>query len=166
MTVNSVEKDLDSRTMTITAHFDAPVERVWQVWSDPRQLERWWGPPTYPASFTEHDLSPGGRAAYSMTGPEGDRHHGWWRFTAVDAPHRIELEDGFADDQGRPTDGLPSMTMLVTLTEQAGGGTTMAIRTTFPSSEAMEQMVAMGMDEGMRAAMGQIDDVLASAVTS
>ena len=46
-------------TMTITAEFDAPIERVWQLWADPRQLERWWGPPTYPATVVDHDLSPG-----------------------------------------------------------------------------------------------------------
>lgn len=48
MTVTSSHKDPDALTMTITAEFDAPVERVWQLWENPRQLERWWGPPSYP----------------------------------------------------------------------------------------------------------------------
>ena len=39
---------------TITARFDASIERVWRIWSDPRQLERWWGPPSFPATVTEH----------------------------------------------------------------------------------------------------------------
>jgi uncharacterized protein YndB with AHSA1/START domain len=52
MTVISVVEDADARTLTITARFDAPIGRVWQVWSDPRQLERWWGPPMYPATVT------------------------------------------------------------------------------------------------------------------
>ena len=76
MTVISVVKDADARTLTITARFDAPIGRVWQVWSDPRQLERWWGPPAYPATVPEHDLAPGGTVAYFMTGPEGERHGG------------------------------------------------------------------------------------------
>ena len=100
MTVTSVVKDADARTMTITARFDAPIDRVWQIWSDPRQLERWWGPPSYPATVTEHDLTPGGTVAYSMTGPEGDRHRGRWRVRAVDPPHALEFEDGFADADG------------------------------------------------------------------
>ena len=41
MTVTNILKDAESLTMTINATFDAPVERVWQVWNDPRQLERW-----------------------------------------------------------------------------------------------------------------------------
>jgi uncharacterized protein YndB with AHSA1/START domain len=159
--VTQVDKDRASRTLTITAHFAAPVERVWQVWNDPRQLERWWGPPTYPATVVDHDLSPGGGVAYFMTGPQGDKHHGWWRIAAVEAPHRLEFEDGFADDAGKPDDEMPVTTVTVTLTGGDDGGTSMVIRSVFPTVEAMEQMLAMGMDEGMRLAMGQIDALLA-----
>jgi uncharacterized protein YndB with AHSA1/START domain len=160
VTVTSVDKDPATRTMTIAAHFDAPVDRVWQVWSDPRQLERWWGPPTYPATVVDHDLTPGGTVTYLMTGPEGDKHHGWWRVHSVEAPHRLEFEDGFADDAGRPDDDLPVTVVRVSLDEQPDGRTSMRIVSTFPSLEAMEQMVAMGMEEGMVAAMGQIDELV------
>ena len=57
MSVTSVHKDPETMTMTVTAEYDAPVARVWQLWADPRQLERWWGPPTYPATVVDHDLS-------------------------------------------------------------------------------------------------------------
>ena len=160
MTVTSVEKDPVALTLTITSELAATVERAWQLWADPRQLERWWGPPTYPATFVDHDLSPGGHVNYYMTGPEGDKPHGWWRVTAVDAPRRLEFEDGFADDSGAPDPKMPSMTMVVTLDDRPGGGTRMVIVTTFPSAEAMEQLITMGMEEGMTAAMGQIDALL------
>src|SRR5215213_954066 len=75
MTLKDVKKDPDNLSMVVTAEFNAPVERVWQLWADPRQLERWWGPPTYPATFTSHDLAPGSRVEYHMTGPSGDRPH-------------------------------------------------------------------------------------------
>jgi uncharacterized protein YndB with AHSA1/START domain len=159
MTVTNVQRDTDAKTMTITAEFDAPVAHVWQMWENPRQLERWWGPPTYPATFVDHDLTPGGSVSYFMTGPEGDKPRGWWRVLAVDAPHRLEFEDGFADDSGAPNPDMPVMTIRVALDEQ-GGGTRMAIETTFPSSEAMEQITSMGMEEGMTQALGQIDALL------
>src|SRR5436853_623354 len=82
----------------------AAVERAWQLWADPRQLERWWGPPTYPATVVDHDLSPGGRVTYFMTGPEGDKAGGWWEVAAVDPPRRLEFTDGFADGNGEPND--------------------------------------------------------------
>ena len=97
-----------------------------------------------------------------MTGPEGDRHHGWWRVLAVDAPHRLEFEDGFADDDGHPDDAMPTTQFTVTLAEVSSGTPRMVIESTFPSREAMEQMTEMGMEEGLRAAMGQIDAVLAA----
>ena len=159
MTVTNVDTDAEARTMTITARFYASVDRVWQVWSDPRQLERWWGPPTYPATVTEHDLRPGGTVTYAMTGPEGDRHGGWWLVRTVDPPHALEFEDGFADADGNPSRDMPTAVIRVVLSER-DGGTEMEITTAWASVEAMERMLAMGMEEGMSAAVGQIDDLL------
>ena len=164
MTVTSVRKDPEALTMSITAELDAGVERAWQLWADPRQLERWWGPPTYPATVVDHDLVPGGRVTYFMTGPDGEKFHGWWQVLAVDPPNRLELKDGFADDTGTPNDDMPTTTTVVTLTERDGGGTLMAIETQFPSLPAMEQLVSMGMEEGMVAALGQIPGILADEV--
>ena len=162
MTVTNIEKDPESLTMTITAQFDASIERVWQMWGDPRRLERWWGPPTYPATVVNHDLSPGGSVTYFMTGPEGDRHHGWWRIVAAEAPCSLEFEDGFSDEAAIPNPAMPITSVRVTLEELPPQGTRMAIQSTFPSLETMEQLVAMGMEEGMALAMGQIDGLLAA----
>jgi uncharacterized protein YndB with AHSA1/START domain len=163
MTVTDVRKDPEALTMRITAELDAPPERAWQLWADPRQLERWWGPPTYPATVYDHDLTPGGRVTYAMTGPEGDMARGWWEVLAVEPPHRLELVDGFADDEGRPNDAMPTTTTVVTLTERMGGGTVMAIETRFGSVEDMERLVSMGMEEGIQEAVGQMDGILAAA---
>jgi uncharacterized protein YndB with AHSA1/START domain len=157
-----VQTDAAAKTLTLIADFDAPVARVWDMWADPRRLERWWGPPTYPATFVEHDLVPDGRMLYYMTGPEGERHYGWWRVRSVSAPHKLEFDDGFADDDaGTPSDAMPVSASRVTLTEE-GNGTRMIIETTFPSTEAMEQMLRMGMQEGLTEAVGQIDALLST----
>jgi uncharacterized protein YndB with AHSA1/START domain len=160
MTVTDVEKNAEALTMKITSEYDAPVERCWQLWADPRQLERWGGPPTYPATFVEHELAPGCFATYFMTGPDGDRSHGWWRIVSVEAPRSLELEDGFGDEPGN-AGGMPMTRMSVHLTERPDGGTRMTIESTFPSREAMEQLISMGMDQGMQEALGQIEAVLA-----
>lgn len=161
MTVTSVEKDPTALTLTITADFAAEVKRVWQLWADPRSLERWWGPPGYPATFTEHDLVPSGRVVYFMTSPEGERYYGTWRVLEVDEPTRIEVEDAFADSEGQPDATQPISRMAVALDGRSDGGTRMVITTTFASTEDMEKSLAMGMDEGMREAVGQIDALLA-----
>lgn len=165
MTVTSVRKDPVALTMTITVELDVPVERAWQLWADPRQLERWWGPPNYPATFLEHELTPGSRSIYYMTTPEGEKPHGWWGVLAVDPPRRLEVEDGFADDTGKPNDDMPTGRMVVTLDER-GGKTVMEITSHFPSTEAMEQLLEMGQEEGMVQALGQIEGILAGDASS
>jgi uncharacterized protein YndB with AHSA1/START domain len=156
--VISVVKDAEARTLTITARFDAPIGRVWQLWSDPRQLERWWGPPRYPATVTQHDLTPGATVTYYMTGPQGERHGGWFGVRAVDWPHTLQLDAGVAD--ANPMPDTPTAVIRVALCELADGATQMTITTTWASDEGMQWMLATATDTGMTAAAGQIDELL------
>lgn len=167
MTVTAVRKDPENLTMTIDAEFEATPERVWQLWADPRKLERWWGPPTYPATFKTLDLRPGGRAEYFMTGPDGvPTPPGYWEILSVDPPRRIEMIDGFANADGSPNEDMPGPGgMNVTIEPIGEGRTRMTIESTFPDVAAMEQLLAMGQEEGMTQAVGQIDAILAEDAT-
>jgi uncharacterized protein YndB with AHSA1/START domain len=160
MTVTNVHKDPDALTMTMTVELDASVERAWQLWADPRQLERWWGPPGYPATFVAHHLQPGLETTYYMTSPEGERFYGWWEVLSVDAPRRLEVKDGFGDDTGKRNEDMPAGRMIVTLDER-DGKTVMDITSHFTSLEAMNQLLEMGQEEGMVQALGQIEAILA-----
>ena len=164
MTVTAITKDPGNLTMTVEAEFEASPERVWQLWADPRQLERWWGPPGYPATFTKHDFRVGGRSEYYMTGPDGPTPHGYWEILDLDPPHTMKLEDGFSDD-GTPNDLPGPGGMIVTIEAIGGGRTRMTLLNTFPDVSAMEQLLAMGQEEGMREAIGQIDAILAEDAT-
>jgi uncharacterized protein YndB with AHSA1/START domain len=159
MRVVSSHKDAEALTLTVVTEFDTSVERLWQVWQDPRQVERWWGPPGWPATFERHDLVVGGESRYHMTGPDGEISRGWWRFTAIEPPHRLEFDDGFAGEDGRPVDTMPPTHTAVTI-EAAGAGARMTTVTKFATLEHLEQVLAMGADEAFRLALGQIDAVL------
>ncbi len=161
MPVTTVDKNATALSMTVVAEFDATPERVWQLWADPRQLERWWGPPSYPATVESHDLKPGGRVTYRMTGPSGDQPRGYWEVDEVRPPHRLTFKDGFLKADGTVNDDLPTTTQLVTIEEAGNGLTRMSIENLFPSTEAMEQLLALGMEDGMKQAVGQIDAILA-----
>jgi uncharacterized protein YndB with AHSA1/START domain len=161
MTVTAVRKQPDALTLTIHTEFEASPERVWQLWADPRQLERWWGPPTYPATFTKHDLRAGARVEYHLTGPEGDHPGAYWEIVEADAPHRLVFRDGFAHEDGTSNPDLPVTTVTVTIAVIGAGRTRMSITSVFASLEAMEQALAMGFDEGLTKAVGQIDAILA-----
>jgi uncharacterized protein YndB with AHSA1/START domain len=159
MSVTSVDRDYDKLTITLIADFDAPIDQLWELWSDPRKLARWLGPPTHPASVEKHDLTPGGEVTFFMTGPEGDRSWGTWRFTEVAHPTSLEFTDDFADPDGTPIADMPVTTITVQLTERHGG-TRMDMRASFESREDMEKWVRMGTVEGLQRAVGQMDALL------
>jgi len=161
MPVTNIRKDTENLSLTITADFAAPVERVWQIYADPRQLEKVWGPPEYPATFVDHDLSPGGRITYFMSGPEGEKYPGYWEVTAVDEPTSFSFSDGFADADFNPDPTLPVSVNVYTFTEH-DGGTRATYVSTYESAEALEKVVDMGIIEGSSSAIGQIDDLIAA----
>jgi uncharacterized protein YndB with AHSA1/START domain len=159
LSVTSVDKDYDHLTVTLVAEFDASIDQVWELWSDPRKLERWWGPPGYPATVQTHDLTPGGRVEYLMTGPEGETHHGAWRVTAVHPPTALEFTDAFAEADGTPVADMPVSMVRVRLTGREGG-TRMEMRARFESRRDMDAWVRTGTDEGWKQAVGQMDGLL------
>jgi uncharacterized protein YndB with AHSA1/START domain len=159
MTVVSVEKDLERLSLTLVAEFDAAVERVWQLWADPRQLERWWGPPAHPATVEQHDLTLGGEVAYFMTGPDGETTRGWWRVTAVDPPRSLQFTDGFANADGTPNADTPTTAVQVRLTDH-DGGTRMELRFLFESPEHMENLERWGAFDVFPQSVAQMDALL------
>lgn len=160
MPITSVSSDPKTLTLTVVADYPVSVERLWEAYADPRQLERFWGPVEWPATFTRHDLAVGGESRYFMRGPNGERAHGWWRFLKVERARVIELEDGFGNDDGSRNDAMPTMRIVFSFEATAAGSRFISV-THFASLEAMEQLAAMGMVEGLRSAMSQADAVLA-----
>jgi uncharacterized protein YndB with AHSA1/START domain len=158
MSITSVETDYDNLTITLIADFDAPIERVWDLWSDPRKLERWWGPPAHPATFEKYDLNAGGEATYYMAGPDGPM-WGAWRITAVDQPTSLEFINAYADPDGTPVASMPIFTVTVRLTER-DGRTRMELHERFESREDMGRMIDMGTVDGLQQAVDQISALL------
>lgn len=159
MPVTDVTTDPEELTLTLTADFAAPVERLWEAFTDPRQLERFWGPPGWPATFTSFDFQPGGRATYYMTSPRGEKSGGSWEFLSIDAPRGFEVLDAFADESGTPIPDMPVSRMVFSF-DSTDGGSQLRNVTHFTTADALEQVVAMGMIEGATMAMSQLDRVL------
>lgn len=161
MPVISVTPDPDALTLTVVAEFAATTARVWDAYADPRQLERFWGPPGWPARFSAHDLRPGGRSAYVMTGPDGATSPGLWEFVEVTPGHSFEFVNLFANDDGTPNLDMPTTLMHFTFEALGADRSRVTTTTRFASLADLEQLIGLGMAEGIEAAMGQIDDTLA-----
>lgn len=160
MPVTSVTTDPEALTMTLVGDFPVPVERLWEAFADPRQLERFWGPPGYPATFDTYDPRPGGVAHYWMTSPEGERFHGRWDFVEIEKPHRMVVLDSFADAQGEIDPSVPTGRMTLIFESTPTGSRFTAVSAS-ATAEALEQVLTMGQAEGMTQAIGQLDVVLA-----
>ncbi|HET6966910.1 MAG TPA: SRPBCC domain-containing protein [Ornithinibacter sp.] len=159
MPVTDITKDVESRTIVITAEFAAPVDRVWAIYADPRQLEQVWGPPEYPATFVDHELRPGHRSTYYMTSPEGEKFAGYWDITGVEEPQRIAFLDGFAHEDLTPNPDLPISECVYTF-EAVDGGTRAVYTSTYATAEALQTVLDMGVEEGATTAINQIDALL------
>ena len=161
MPVIDVTTDTDALSLTITAEFSAPVERVWQIYADPRQLEKIWGPPTFPATFVEHDFTPGGRATYYMTSPEGEKFGGWWEFVTIDPTSSFSFRDGFADTGLNPVDSMPVSVNTYTFSS-TDNGTRAVYKSSYTSADELQKVLDMGVVEGASGAINQIDALLAA----
>ncbi len=160
MPITSIDKDVEALTMTVVADFPVPASRLWEAYSDPRQIEKFWGPPEWPTTFPRHDMTVGGRSIYYMTGPDGERMHGHWEILRIDAPHSFEFRDGFANADGTPDNNAPTMLVIFTF-QDTDDGSRLTTTTWFDSVSDLEMLVEMGMEEGLRTAMAQIDQVVA-----
>lgn len=161
MPVIDARTDLGAHSLTFITEHDAAVERVWQLWADPRQLERWWGPPGWPATVTAHDVSIGGGVTYHMTGPNGETSAAWMRFSEIDAPGHLRFDSGFSHDDGTENAAMPVGECDVRLETLDGDRTRMTVVFSYASVDDLQLVTGMGMIEGFSAAAGQIEAVLA-----
>lgn len=164
MPITEVVSNAEALTLTITADYSVPVTRLWDAYVDPRKIERFWGPKEWPATFTRHDMCVGGESHYYMTGPDGNQSRGMFRILSMEPYRFFEAEDVFTDEHGQANTDMPSMRMRFSF-EATDTGSRFVSVTWFTSIESMEQLVQMGMIEGTRSAMAQIDDVLTDLKT-
>jgi len=148
VTVTAVRTDPEGRTLTIEAEFEAGVERVWRLWSEPERLARWWGPPAHSLTVTAHDLRPGGEVSFFATSPAGATTHGSWRVVAVEPPRRL----GFVLRGAT----IPDVEVTVAI-EPCGAGARMTTTMSVASGAALEELLAIGFDRGMTTAVAQAD---------
>lgn len=159
MPVTAITTDPEALTMTLVADFAAPVDRVFHAFTDPEQLNRFWGPPGWPATFGEFDFTPGGTVRYSMTSPQNETSAGSWQVLSVDAPRGFAVLDSFVNDEGEPLEGMPAMRVTFDFAA-TDSGTRFTNVTYFDSLDALEQVVEFGAVEGSTMAINQLDAVL------
>src|SRR5690349_15464403 len=115
----------------ITRLFDAPLELVWQAWTDPQHFMLWWGPKDYTCPFCQIDLHVGGKYLNCMRSPTGKEYWGTGTFLEIVPMQHLMFTDSFADEQGNVVPasyyGMSTdypLEMLVTVTFEEVDGKT------------------------------------------
>lgn len=155
-----IATDLDRRAATLTAHVQLHtyLDRAWELWADPRLLERWWGP-AGPSTVLEHDLVPGGRVTYVRRDPDAEPRHGSWDVVAVEPPRRLEVQDRVTDSEGVPDGSSAGRHVLVRL-EPVQDGVAMSLTVTYPDVDRLDEQLALGLESGVRRSLAQLDALL------
>ena len=100
------------REVVITRVFDAPRALVWQAWTEPTHLARWWGPKEFTNPVCEVDLRPGGALRIVMRGPDGVEYPMGGVFHEIAEPERLVYSSSALEDEA----GEPQLEVLTTVT--------------------------------------------------
>jgi uncharacterized protein YndB with AHSA1/START domain/DNA-binding transcriptional ArsR family regulator len=163
-----------SREFVATRVFEATAEAVFQAWTDPVQMARWWGPHGFTNPICEMDARTGGAWRIVMLGPDGAQHPAQGVFREIEKPQRLvmtinhsELPEQWHDlvnpdrDKSQPKPGLEAIT-TVTFQER-GGKTTLTITLLFESTPVRDALRRLGMVEGWSQSLERLERLLAHA---
>lgn len=152
-----VERTAD-RELVVSRTFDAPAHIVFDAWTKPELLKRWWAPRSYGVSLfeCESDLRVGGAYRYAFGRDLGNPEVFSGRYLEVDAPSRLVLTQVYE----RMADAGEAVVTVIF--EESQGTTRLTLHQLFPSREALEGALANGMEAGMRVTLDQLDTLAAS----
>ena len=152
-----VERTSD-RELIVTRTFDAPAHIVFQAWTKPELLKRWWAPKSFGVSLfeCEQDVRVGGAYRFAFGRNPKDPEVFSGRYMEVDPPSRLVLT--------QPYERMPDVgEVVVTVTfETSRSRTRLTLHQLFPSKEALEGALASGMERGMRVTLDQLAELFAS----
>jgi uncharacterized protein YndB with AHSA1/START domain len=127
------------REIVLSRVIAAPRERVFQAWTDPKQVVQWFGPDGFTIESLECDIRVGGRWRFNYTGPDGTRYDNRMVFLRIEAPRLIEIEHGSDKD-----DDPARFYVIVTFDAQSDGKTVLTLRQLHPTKEQREGVIGFG----------------------
>lgn len=155
----TIKTNIGEREFEMERLFNAPRELVFQAFTKPEHLARWWPPFGFTIPVCTIDLRPGGLWHYCMRSPEGQEH--WVRsiYSEIAAPERMVYMTVFADKDANPVGGLPEQLTTATFAEQ-GSKTKLTLRIQFNSQTDLQAALEMNMAEGFARTWNNLDSHL------
>jgi uncharacterized protein YndB with AHSA1/START domain len=153
-------KHSSGNKLRVLREFDAPVEKVWRAWTDPKIIDQWWAPKPWQAKTRSMDFREGGIWIYAMMGPNGETQ--WCRvdFKKIEPLTSYAGDNYFCDENGNRNSELPIMHWNI-LFYSRGETTQVEVEIDFDSEEDMNKIIEMGFKGGFAMAHGNLDELLA-----
>src|SRR5262245_56025074 len=143
--------DTAEREIAMTRIFDAPRALVWEVWTDPEHLGRWWGPNGFTNTTKTFEFRPGGQCLFTIHGPDGTDYRNENTFTVIIEPERIEFDHGPA----------PKFHTTVTFDVETEKKTKLSMQMLFSSREERDSVAEkFGAVEGLKQTLGRLGEYL------
>jgi uncharacterized protein YndB with AHSA1/START domain len=130
----SSTSDTSDREIVITRVVNAPRELVFEAWSNPDHIAKWWGPNGFTTTTRSMDFRPGGVWEHVMHGPDGTDYPNYTVYDEIKRPERIVYTNSGGKDDASET----KFQSTVTLEDLGGGQTRITMRGVFPSAEARD----------------------------
>ena len=149
------------REIVATRVFDAPRDLVWDVWTDPEHLARWWGPNGFTTTTHAMELKPGGVWRFVMHGPDGRDYQNKITYVEIVKPERLVYRHGGSGGKEDRDLERINFRVSVTFTDQ-GAKTRVEMRMVFPSANARDYVIEThGAFEGLKQHLGRLEEYLA-----
>ncbi len=152
-------KDYAHKTINITCSFETPLSVVWDAFSNPVTLEKWFAPEPYKAVTKTADFKEGGHWLYYMLSPEGQKHWGITQYKKIEVNKFYEAFDAFCDENGTIDTTLPQLNWMYNFSEK-NGITTVQVAISLASEEEMKRLLEMGFEEGFQIGLNQLQKLL------
>jgi uncharacterized protein YndB with AHSA1/START domain len=147
-TNSAMTTTVGERDVVLERTFDASRQQVFEAFTDPEKVVKWWGPKGWITEVYKMDVKPGGTWHYCMRGPENKESWGKAVYHEVKAPERLKYTDSFADAEGNTVKGMPETIVTVDFVDFEGK-TRLMSRADFASTADLENVLAMGMVQGI-----------------
>jgi uncharacterized protein YndB with AHSA1/START domain len=141
---------------TLTRTFDAPRALVWEAWTDPQMMSRWWGPKGFTNPVCEIDVRVGGKILIHMRAPDGTVHPMTGTFDEVAEPECLVFRAVALDQRDTPL--LESLTTVTF--HDAGGKTKVIVHASAAPIEPIAAEMLKGMNEGWRQCLERLAELV------
>ncbi len=161
--------NVDGKTLTVERTIAAPRSAIWKAWTTPELFAQWWGPRGWNTTVKHMDFVPGGYLLYGMTcadEAQGD----WYGKTSwgksvyrdINPEETFTYTDYFCDENGMVDEQMPSMTVHMFF-EEKDGATHIKSTSDFASEAALQQVIEMGMEEGLKQTWDRLEEMVTEA---